>query len=362
MPGIHYKNRVIELPQNRVWRSYQGGRVLDELAGRDAPRDSHYPEDWIASVTAASNPGSHDENEGISRVSIDNQELLFTDLIDLDPEYFLGADHVQRFGRQPMVLVKLLDSAVRLQFQAHPTAEFAQRHLGSNSGKAEAYYILAVREEVEEPYVYLGFQRPPSREAFRRCVEVQDLAEMESYFDRIPVKPGDTLFIPGGVPHAIGEGIFMVEIMEPSDLAVRFEFERAGYTLPESTRFMGLGLDFCLDIFKFEATPEALVRSSYMFEPRLETSYGPNAHRYALIGEETTPCFRVKKTVLKGLLERTENTFYTAVVTAGSCVLTSAEGAVELGTFDKFFCPAGLGAYTIQSDQEVQILECFPPG
>jgi len=38
------------------------------------------------------------------------------------------------------------------------------------------------------------------------------------------------LFIPGGILHAIGEGIFMVEIMEPSDLAVRFEFERAGYT------------------------------------------------------------------------------------------------------------------------------------
>jgi len=205
--------------------------------------------------------------------------LLFSDLIELDPEYFLGAAHVQRFGKQPMVLVKLLDSAMRLQYQAHPTAEFAQRYLGSSSGKAEAYYILAVREEVEEPYVYLGFQRPPSPEAFQRCVEEQNLAEMESYFDRIRVRPGDTLFIPGGVPHAIGEGIFMVEIMEPSGLAVRFEFERAGYTLPESARFMGRGLDFCLDVFDFQATPEALVRSKYMFEPRLEARYGPSAHR-----------------------------------------------------------------------------------
>lgn len=58
-----------------------------------------------------------------------------------------------------MVLVKFLDSAVRLQLQAHPTAEFAKQHLDSNSGKAEAYYILDVRDDVEQAYVYLGFQR-----------------------------------------------------------------------------------------------------------------------------------------------------------------------------------------------------------
>ena len=111
---------------------------------------------------------------------------------------------------------------------------------------------------------------------------------MQGYFDRISVKPGDVLFIPGGVPHAIGAGIFMVEIMEPSDLVVRFEFERAGYTLPESARFMNRGLDFCLDIFDFEAKPESLVRSEYMFEPRLEETYGPGSHRFHLVGAETT--------------------------------------------------------------------------
>ncbi len=46
-----------------------------------------------------------------------------------------------------MVLVKLLDSAVRLQLQAHPTAEFAKAHLNSNSGKAEAYHILGDEEK-----------------------------------------------------------------------------------------------------------------------------------------------------------------------------------------------------------------------
>lgn len=358
---VNYKNRLLRLPQNRVWRSYQGGRILDSLIGKGNPSDSHYPEDWIGSVTAARNPDSQNPNEGISTVALGEKEWLLTDLIAIDPEYFLGADHVASYGLQPMVLVKLLDSAVRLQLQVHPTAAFANQHLSSNSGKAEAYYILGIRNEVEEGYVYLGFQRPPGREKFKKWIEDQDLASIEGCFDRIPVRPGDSLFIPGGIPHAIGEGILMVEIMEPSDLVVRFEFERAGYTLPESARFMNRNLDFCLDIFDFEAKPENLVRRDFMFEPKLETSYGPTAHRYQLIGAETTPCFGVKKTVIQGAASREESGFFTGVVTEGSCRIRTSDEEIELDTYDKFFCPAGLGEFSIESDHGVHVLECFPP-
>jgi len=182
---MDYKNRLIELPQNRVWRTYLGGRILDELIGKTDSRDGHFPEDWIGSVTAACNPDSQNEHEGISRVHVGGHEFLLTDLIALNPDYFLGADHVARFGQKPMVLVKLLDSAVRLQFQVHPTAEFAREHLHSKSGKAEAYYILNVREGVEEAYVYLGFQRPPGREEFRRCIKEQDLVTKKASLTRL---------------------------------------------------------------------------------------------------------------------------------------------------------------------------------
>ena len=358
---MNYRNRLIELPQNRVWRSYLGGRTLDELAGKKNPSDGHYPEDWIASVTPANNPGSSLENEGISTVSVDGEQCLFSDLVERDPFYFLGQDQVARFGTKPMLLVKLLDSAIRLQLQAHPTAEFARMHLDSNSGKAEAYYILGMRDDIKEGYIYLGFQRPPSREEFKRVIEAQDLAAMESWFDRISVKPGDVLFIPGGMPHAIGEGLFMVEIMEPSDLVVRFEYERAGYTLPESARFMNRGLDFCLDIFDFEAKSQNQVRRENMLQPRLETEYSPTAHRYHLIGAETTPCFQVKKSAITGVVQREEKSYFTGVVTSGRCTIKTGESEIRLDTFDKFFCPAGIEAFTVEAEEEVQILECYPP-
>jgi mannose-6-phosphate isomerase len=65
--------------------------------------------------------------------------------------------------------------------------------------------------------------------------------------------------------------------------------------------------------------------------------------------------------VIKGVVEREETTFFTGVITGGSCVLKTEAATIELDTFGKFLCPAGLGTYTIKADEEVQILECFPP-
>jgi len=57
--------KILRLPPNRVWRTYLGGRTLDELASEVgghvpvpafSPADTHFPEDWIASTTRAINP------------------------------------------------------------------------------------------------------------------------------------------------------------------------------------------------------------------------------------------------------------------------------------------------------------------
>ena len=137
----------------------------------------------------------------------------------------------------------------------------------SNSGKTEGYYILGVRPECEG-YLYLGFQRSPDPEKFQDAVAQQDIPEILSYFDRIPVKPGDCFLVPGGVPHAIGEGVFMVEMMEPTDFAVRIEFERGGYILPESSRFMGRGIDFAISMFDFTARNIAETREAFFISPQ----------------------------------------------------------------------------------------------
>lgn len=363
-----YRDQLVLLPPHRVWRTYQGGRELDALAGAAAPRDSHFPEDWIASTTRAMNPpeatvhpSAADATPGLSRALIGDELVDFAALLAHDPTYFFGAAHAARYRASPHLLVKFLDPSIRLHFQVHPTADFARRFLDSSSGKTEAYHILATRPDGPAPYLYLGFQRPPSRAELRRMIEQQDLAALEACFDKIPVQPGDTFIVPGGVPHALGEGLFLVEVQEPSDLVVRFEFERGGYLLPESARFMGRGLDFCLDVFDLSPWSVARVLTEAKCPPRRRRALGPDSYQDTLIGPERTPCFSVRKSSFRGPATKSESGAYVGIVTAGACTLTVGDRRHALRRYDKFFVPAGLPPIHFEPSPTAEILECHPP-
>jgi mannose-6-phosphate isomerase len=372
-----HRGKLLRLPPNRVWRTYPGGRTLDALAGVAAPADTHLAEDWIASTTRAVNRGRETIHEGVSQVlvGLDDTPHDFSQLLASDPEYFLGAAHAQKYGAQPQLLVKFLDSGTRLHFQVHPTREFAQKFLAAPSGKTEAYHVLAVRSEVSGPsslvpglareasagHIYVGFQRPPSREALRAMIAAQDLAAIEACFDQIPVRPGDTFIIPGGTPHALGAGLFLVEIQEPSDLVVRFEFERAGCVLPESARFMNRGLDFCLDVFNLAPLTAADLDARVRCHSRRLRDLGAGSWQDELIGPAQTDCFRVAKTHLAAPVVKHETGCAVAIVTAGEVNLTAGGETHRLRQFDKVFLPAGLGPVAFAPAPRAEILECFPP-
>jgi mannose-6-phosphate isomerase len=358
---MNYTNKLVRFTANRVWRTYTGGKILDEMAQKPIPEDTHFPEDWIGSTTQAVNPDREHIVEGISHAVIGDDTVRFDELLALDPQYFLGEKHTKAFDLNPMLLVKFLDSSVRLHFQAHPTAEFAREHLNSNHGKAEGYYILDVREDITEPYVYVGFQHPPTRDAFKTMIETQNIDAMEECFEKIAVKPGDCLFIPGGSPHAIGEGILMVEIMEPSDWAVRFEFTKAGYTMPEQARFMRRDLDFCMDVFDFEQLSIEQTVAKFFQQPAITNQYSEQSFQETLIDEKVTDKFRVKKSTIRGTVEKAESSFYIGIVTHGECSINIGDETTQLKKFDRFFCPAGVDSVTITSESGVEILESYPP-
>lgn len=358
---MDHRDKLVLLPPNRVWRTYPGGATLDRLAGVTEPRDTHLAEDWIGSVTRATIPGREQHDEGVAPVVVGGITHDFRQLIDSDPDYFLGAPHVARYGASPMLLVKFLDSAIRLHFQCHPSREFARKFLNSPSGKTEAYHILGIREGVTAPYIYLGFQHPPEPADLRRWIETQDTAAMERCFEKIPVAVGDTFLIPGGFPHALGEGVFMVEIQEPTDFAVRYEFERAGYVLPEAARFMGRDLDFGLSLINFTRHSREEIERHYRCHPRPGRDLGAGSRQDELIGPAQTPCFRVLKSHLTAPATKHEPSFHIGILTAGTCAITVGGETHHLGCYDKYFCPAGL-PLRYGPDPGCEILECLPPG
>ncbi|MEG3765859.1 class I mannose-6-phosphate isomerase [Alteromonas sp. 14N.309.X.WAT.G.H12] len=356
-------NQIIKFTANRVWRTYQGGKLLDAIEGKECPTDSSFPEDWIGSTVEARNVGREHITEGLAMVPDEQgNRVPFRDLLAAKQDYFLGCDEngVRSFDDIP--LVKYLDSSTRLHFQAHPTRAFSQARLGMPRGKTEAYVILQTREEVETPYIYAGFQRSPSREQLKEWIETQNIEAIESCFDKIPVKPGDVFLIPGGRPHALGEGILMLEIMEPSDLAVRFEFERCGYEIPEQARFMGRDIETALDVFNFDPVGIEDVDKEFRCHPFVLHEDDKGNQLEQLIGAKDTPCFTVRRATVNSDFARQEDAFFYGIVTEGEGELRVGDEITTLKQWDRFFCPAGITdfEYLPKAGRTLSILECYP--
>jgi mannose-6-phosphate isomerase len=351
---------IIMIGPNRVWRSYPGGRVLDQQEGRKNPSDTHYPEDWIASTTRAVNKGREDITEGLTEITLNNQKEYLSSLFEKYPVELLGKRHYEKYGANTQFLLKFLDSAIRLHIQAHPTIPFAQKYLNSNSGKTEAYIILGIREEVKNPYIYLGFQKTPDREVLKRIIEKQNIDQLLSYFEKIPVNVGDVFIVPGGLPHAIGEGIFMIEIMEPTDFVVRLEFKRGAYMLPEESRFMGRGIDFALNMINFSILPTDEVRKKHFCTPRLFQQQAGGKEE-VLIDTKNTPCFRVHRLTVRESFLKSSGSFYAAIVTKGEGLVRTKNDQHKLKRGDKFFIPHNQEEVSYFCNNEMEMVLTFPP-
>jgi mannose-6-phosphate isomerase len=175
------------LPPNRLLRFYGGGRRIDELRGV-AGHESGGPEDWVGSTTTAFGQDS----EGLSRLA---DGRVLREAIESDPVAFLGADHVQRWGANPALLVKLLDAGERLPVHFHPGRGSAREALGLDFGKTEAWIIV---EAEPGDVVHLGLKvAVPAPTASRWAVE-QDVPAMLAAMHELPVHAGQVCFVPAG--------------------------------------------------------------------------------------------------------------------------------------------------------------------
>lgn len=199
--------------ETRVKRAYKGGKLLDEFLGKEHSGDCFWPEDWIPSFTEAKNK-DYVKHEGITKVISGSAEKLICEVV--------GKADFGKNRETPGVLVKLLDSAERLGIQVHPTPGFSKKFFNSSYGKTECWHILGTREGMDGA-IYIGFKEGITREKWKSLYLEQDIQEMLSALHRFEVKPGDTILVKAGSPHAIGAGCFLLEIQEPCDYTMRVE-------------------------------------------------------------------------------------------------------------------------------------------
>lgn len=212
-------------------RFYRGGQRISELRQEPASAERE-PEDWVGSTTTITG----EDALGLSSLA---DGRLLRDAIADDPEPWLGARHVQRWGHDTRLLVKLLDAGQRLPVHAHPHDDFAAAHLGRAHGKAEAWYIL------EGGTVHVGLREDVATERLAALVAAQDVAALLGLLHAIEVAPGDVVWVPPGELHAIGEGVLLLELQQPEDLSILLEWE--GFAIDGRVLgHLGLGFDLAL--------------------------------------------------------------------------------------------------------------------
>jgi mannose-6-phosphate isomerase len=185
-----------------------GGDRIPRVFGRDLP-PGRYAESWELSARP----------EGPSAVA--NGPLAgrpLADAIALDPRAQLGAG-LEKAGLP--LLVKIIDARERLSVQVHPDDAGAARHGGE--AKTEMWYVLAAEPGAA---VWCGLAEGVTRAAFEAAAAS---GHFEPLLRRIPIRPGDAIFVPGGRVHAVGEGALLLETQQNSNTTYRvYDWGRVG--------------------------------------------------------------------------------------------------------------------------------------
>jgi len=193
--------------KDRIW----GGRELERLYAKKIPAKQPTGESWEIS-----------DRPGDASV-ITNGPLAGKDLRWLMANHaakILGSAKPAAAGRFPL-LCKILDAREKLSLQVHPPAAKAAELKGEP--KTEMWYVA---DAAPDASLYVGLQRGVTRADFERKIADGTVADC---FHRIPVRAGDTMFLPSGRVHAIGDGLVIFEIQQNSDTTYRvFDWNRVG--------------------------------------------------------------------------------------------------------------------------------------
>jgi mannose-6-phosphate isomerase len=235
---LKFKPRLVE----KMW----GGRKLETVLAKSLPPGKRVGESWELYDFP---PGVVDSSDQWISSEIVNGpqagQTLHALISEFGPE--VHGDVPLLAGGQFPLLIKFLDAREDLSVQVHPNAEYARLHPGAHL-KSEAWYIIE-----SDPNARLLKGVPPgvTRDAFKRAI---DAGTVEDVIFAIPVKAGQSFYLPSGTVHALGGGILVAEIQTPSDTTFRlFDFNRID---PTTGKPRALHVEQALECIDFSGQPE----------------------------------------------------------------------------------------------------------
>lgn len=257
----------------------------------------------------------------------------------------VGARSVARYGADLPLLAKFIDAADRLSIQVHPDDAYAhnrEAHTGFH-GKTEAWYILDAAPGADVTY---GLTRPSDREEFAAAVAA---GQLEGLMQRVPVAPGDVIFVPAGTLHAINAGIMLFEIQQKSDLTYRvYDYGRRDAKTGQPRE---LHLEKALDVSDFGPAPHGAIAPLPL---------AADGARDLLVA---CPYFALERWQFdRPILASTDpGSFEIITLIDGAAGLAWPGGELELHRGDSLVLPAALGAWSIGPGGSAVLLRAYVP-
>lgn len=189
--------------QERIW----GGQALNTYFPNCLP-SSKIGEVWVAA--------DHPKGTSLITNGIFAGKSLHSIVRNYSEELFGYSKNLEQFP----LLIKLIDAHKSLSVQVHPDDVYASSN-EFEPGKAELWYILSAKPDSEIIY---GLKPGITLSKLKESI---DQHCFESCVNRVKVKPGEVLYIPPGLVHALGKNIIVAEVQTTSDLTYRiYDYNR----------------------------------------------------------------------------------------------------------------------------------------
>lgn len=219
------------------------------------------------------------------------------------------------------LLIKLIDAEADLSIQVHPDDKYAREHT-TELGKTEMWYIV---DAAPDAHIIYGMKEKYPREVVEKAITDGTLESLMNY---VPVKKGETYFIPSGTVHAICRGILIAEIQQNSNITYRvYDYNRRQ---PDGS-LRKLHIEDALNVIEtvdpaavpYEKGGDVVAKCRYF-----------TVHKY-----ENT-----EKELVAG-----EGSFIHLLAVDGSAKISCGGADYPLARGEGLFIPAGLGAFSLDA-------------
>jgi hypothetical protein len=180
-------------------------------------------ERWLSSTTPAKNGPLTGENEGLSFVVVDNEQVLLKDAIDELKDQIIGKRLWDEYQSWPMYS-KFFDNMGPLPHHIHHNDEKAA--LVGQNGKPEAYYFPPQLNNHggDFPYTFFGITPGTTKEQIKQCLMDFNKGDnkITNFSSAYKLEPGTGWDVPPGILHAPGS-LCTYEPQKASDIFAMYQ-------------------------------------------------------------------------------------------------------------------------------------------